>query len=226
MPEGMEKELVEQTEVPGGETDPSPETQPEEQHEDPAEALRAMREDSDRLRAEAKFFRDMAMRQPSQSQKKATVEKDPNDFVTAGDIKGLDDRFSSIESRFRAQHEHNCEVAARNQYTDFDDVVMKYTLPLIQAEAARGERHMMDAIDNAENPALAAYFYGRSSEAYIAEKSKASTQKVVSKIEENLKKPGTLGAVKSAKPEAQVKSFKDMTTEEFRAARLKEVGFN
>ena len=226
MPEGMEEELVETTEPQGGETEPSSETQPAEQHEDPAEALRAMREDADRLRAEAKFFREAAMRRPQQAQNKAIVEKDPADFVTAGDIKGIDDRFSSIESKMRAQHEHNCEVAAKAQYQDFEDVVMKYTLPLIQAEAARGERHMMDAIDNAENPALAAYFYGRSSEAYIAEKSKASTQKVVSKIEENLKKPGTLGAVKSAKPEAQVKSFKDMSSEEFRAARDKALGFS
>ena len=225
MPQGMEEEVVEEVVKPAEGTEPSPETPPADTHEDPEEALRAMREDADRLKEENAFFRKMAMRANPPSQRKATVEKDPNDFVTASDIKGLDDRFSSIESRIREQHERNCESAARAKYSDFDDVVMKYTLPLVQAEAARGERALMDAIDGAEDPAMAAYLYGRTSEAYLADKGKASTQKVVSKIEENLKKPGTLGSVKSAKPEAQVKSWGNMTSEEFRANRLKEVGF-
>lgn len=228
MPAGMDEEVVDQTEttVEGAETEPSTETTPPaEEHEDPAEALRAMREDTDRLREEAKFFRTAAMRSQQASQKKPLVEKDPNDYLTAGDVKGIDDRFSSIEDRLRSQHEHNCEVAARAKYSDFDDVVMKYTLPMVEAETKAGRRSLMDAIDKADDPAMAAYMFGRTSEQYLADRSKEASKKVVSKIEQNLQKPGTLGAVKGGKPEATEKSPKDMTPEEFRAYRQAKVGF-
>ena len=227
MPAGMDEEVVEQTETPveGTVTEPSTEPAPEEGHEDPAEALRAMREDTDRLREEAKFFRTAAMRSQQGSPKKPLVDKSPEDFLTAGDVKGIDERFTSIEDRLRAQHEHNCEVAARAKYSDFDEVVMKYTLPMVEAETREGRRSLMDAIDRSDDPAMAAYMYGRTSEQYLADRSKEASKKVVSKIEKNLQKPGTLGAVKSGKPEALEKSPKDMTPEEFKAYRHKMVGF-
>ena len=84
---------------------------------------------------------------------------------------------------------------------------------------------LMDAIDSADDPAMAAYMFGRTSEQYMTDQSKITAQNVASKIEKNLKKPGTLGQVKSGKPEAQEKSPKDMTPEEFKAFRLKTVGF-
>ena len=227
MPAGMDEEVVDQTEttVEGTVTEPSTEPAPEEVHEDPAEALRAMREDTDRLREEAKFFRTAAMRSQQGYPKKPLVDKSPEDFLTAGDVKGIDERFTSIEDRLRAQHEHNCEVAARAKYSDFDEVVMKYTLPMVEAETRAGRRSLMDAIDRSDDPAMAAYMYGRTSEQYLADRSKEASKKVVSKIETNLKKPGTLGAVKGGKPEATEKSPKDMTPEEFRAYRQAKVGF-
>lgn len=219
--EGKDEEIVEQTtETQGGETEPSTETPPAEQHEDPAEALRAMREDSERLREQANFFRTMAMRNNPQPQRTQRVERDPNEYVTAGDFQSVDDRFASIEEKMRAQHDRNCENAARAKFSDFDDVVMKYTLP-----AVRADKRLMDAIDSADDPAMAAYMFGRTSEQYMTDQSKITAQNVASKIEKNLKKPGTLGQVKSGKPEAQEKSPKDMTPEEFKAFRLKTVGF-
>lgn len=210
------------------ESSPSPEAGATETHEDPAEALRAMREDSDRFKEEATFFRTMAMRQQAQNQtpqRKATIEKDPNEFLTAGEVKAFDDRFASIEDRVRQQHEIACESKARAKYTDFDDVVMKYTLPLVQAEQSRGENSLMNAIDRADDPAMAAYMYGRTSEAYLAEKSKESAKKVVSKIEDNLNKPSTLGASKTGNPKPIEKKWGEMSTEEWKAERVKALGF-
>ena len=220
----MEDEVqVEEQLEQGAESTQSQEPTPAETHEDPAEALRAMREDSDRNREQAAFFRKLALSQTGKRQpSKQTIDKDPNEYLTAGEAKAFDERFAQIEDRQRSQHDALCEERARAKFPDFDEVIFKHVLPIVEAQKAMGDFSLMNAIDNAEDPALAAYYFGRSSETYAAQsadRSKATTQKVVSKIEENLNKPGTLGSVKSASPSVAKKSYSEMDSKEFAEAR-------
>lgn len=91
----------------------------------------------------------------------------------------------------------NLENRARLQHPDYNDVMEKYSIPLL-----RNNRDFARAFQNAENPAEFAYEIGRMQMNSMPKEPVAEPQisRAAERIVENARKPGTLSSARGGQP--------------------------
>ena len=213
------EEVVSEEETPSEEDDST---------QDPHELLRALREDRKRDQEELQranenvnFYRDLALRRREAGQPVQSPKFEKDDILTYGEVEAtVGSKLSETQKQMRKMKCDMSEEIVKGKYPDYEDVVKTFVAPLVQEDPS-----LLDLIEESENPALTAYRLGLAQPGYAERQRKAVTQKVAEKIEKNLGKPKTLASAGSSGAKAQVKSYADMTSEEFAAARFKKFGF-
>ena len=119
-----------------------------------------------------------------------------DDLMTTRDVREL--LLKSREttaSEVKTQVRDVLEDIARINYKDYDEVLEKYTAPLI-----RRNPDLLESINRSRNPAETAYRIGQSHPDFIKAQIKSQTGKVADKIQQNATKPKTLSARASGTP--------------------------
>ena len=118
------------------------------------------------------------------------------DLMTVADIrKAFGSATSQFQTQMQTQMRDMSERVARIRYTDYDDILEKYTGPLI---ARRPD--LMEVINKSADPAETAYLLGRSHPDFIQAQLSQKTNAVADKIQKNVQKPKTLSARTSGAP--------------------------
>lgn len=196
--------------------------------QDPHELLRALREDRKLDQEELKrasenvnFYRDLALRRRGEPQQVQAPKFEKDEIPTFGEIETtIGSKLTETQKQMRKMKCDMSEEIVKGKYPDYEDVVKTFVVPLVQEDPS-----LLDLIEESENPALTAYRLGLAQPGYAERQRKSVTEKVTQKIEKNLGKPKTLAHAGSSGAKAQVKSYADMTSEEFAAARFKKLGF-
>lgn len=196
--------------------------------QDPHELLRALREDRKKDQEELKranenvnFYRDLALRQRKSPAAPESPKFEKDDILTYGEVETtIGSRLSETQKQMRKMKCDLSEEMVKAKYPDYEQVVTDFVVPLVQKDPS-----IMEMIEESNNPALTAYRLGLAQPGYLEKQRKATTEKVAKKIEKNLGKPKTLGAAGSSGSKAKVKSYADMSSEEFAKARFEKFGF-
>ena len=136
------------------------------------------------------------------------------DLMTVADIrKALGGATSQFQTQLQTQMRDMSERVARIRYTDYDDILEKYTSPLI---ARRPD--LMEVINKSADPAETAYLLGRSHPDFIKTQLAQKTSAVADKIQKNVQKPKTLSARTSGAPRVSADDkYKSMNDADFDA---------
>lgn len=119
-----------------------------------------------------------------------------DDLMTTKDVRALITKVrENTDQNFKTQMRDVLEDIARINFTDYDEVLDKYTRGMIEKNP-----DLLDTINRSKNPALTAYQIGRSHPDFVKSQIAAKTDKLADKIQKNASKPKTLGARTTGAP--------------------------
>ena len=119
-----------------------------------------------------------------------------DDLMTTKDVRSLIQKVrENTDKSFKTQMRDVLEDIARINYTDYDEVLDKYTRGMIEKNP-----DLLETINRSRNPALTAYQIGRSHPDFVKSQIAAKTDKLADKIQKNASKPKTLGARTTGAP--------------------------
>lgn len=185
--------------------------------------FKALREEIDRVKAEKEDLRanidlmraNMANIQQQQHKQEAPKQERLFEHLKGDDIPNVQDieaAWSRRESDYQARIE---ELQVAQKYTDYAEVMEKYTAPLLKQKP-----HLAEGILGAKNKALQAYELGKmhqmaQQQPQIQQPVAVEPSKVAQKIVENARKPGSLSSAGGQSALSQADYFATMSDNEF-----------
>lgn len=163
--------------------------------EQPDQKYQKLQDEIRQLKQQKEFFRQLATQ--SKEEETDPEDDDEDDYVSTGRAKDIVKRELSRKEKaqqaeaIRAMEINEMEAEAKEQYSDYEEVVTKYTKDLVD----KGQVSL-DEIYNAKNPALKAYRLGRSHPDYVDglvnKKIEERMKGITKKVNENSNKTKTL----------------------------------
>lgn len=199
------------------------EAQPEKHPQ--AENFRALREEVDKMKSEREserreFESELRMlranqtprNQPEPRQERKFLEGLKEDDVPS--VAELRREWDAREATYAAKLE---EIQVAQQYSDYQEIIEKHTLPLVQQKP-----HLAEGIQGARNKALFAYELGKMYQQMQAQASPAVQQSITPPISNNAermiansKKPGNIGSASGQGALSKADYIATMSDKEF-----------
>lgn len=149
-----------------------------------------------RYEEEIQFLRSQMQKGADSDQisRKNSLDDIPDDDIpTAGKVRqAMEEMHSKYEQELTALKYENLENRARLQYSDYNEVMEKYSIPLL-----RTDQDFAMGFQNAQNPAEYAYKIGKMVMGSQMQKPmEAQNSNNAERIIENARKPGTLSSAR------------------------------
>jgi len=204
--EDLEEEVVEE----------QPESDKELNFKALREELAYIKEERDRLRQEFRDYQRLERREPEAPRERYLDKIADDDIVTGAQLKqSLKEKEAAYQQKLQDQELYLQELKVRSQFPDYDEVIAKYGVPLIE-----NEPDLAQGFVSAGNKAAFLYKIGKmamNSQAREEVRAPDPRQKA-ERIVENSKKPGTLSnPVGGAGTLSKVDYIASMSDEQFAA---------
>lgn len=178
-----------------------------------------------RYQQELETMRSQMSQMSSTTNENQISRKDPLDGLSGDDLLTVD-KFRQAQQEQQQRYEEelttlryeNLENRARLQHPDYNEVMDKYSIPLL-----RNNRDFARAFQNAENPAEFAYEIGRMQMASTQQKApEPQVSQEAQRIVANANKPGTLSSARGGQPTiSKADYYGSLSDKDFAAEVLK-----
>jgi hypothetical protein len=165
------------------------------------EEIDYVKRDRDELRQQLELLR---RNQAPQEQKRLVPEKDEDDYVSIREFEQV------LEQREKNYAERLTELQFAQSHPDYNEVLEKYTKPLINEKP-----HLWEGINSASNKALYAYELGMMAKSLKEQQDHNPQVQKAKAMVANSRKPQTLSGAGGSTPLTNVTDYANMPTDDF-----------